>query len=150
MSPFVDITAYQWDDPEVLPETIETYSMDLAIIPALFSSKIEKQELNASNPDCDSAAYNPLYSKPIRPRNSEHGANASIILLPESKDETLYAWSNLAVRLSRNEPMNDEMIGTDYLSLVIKLHRASKLMGQLHKASLWVVTLDKYLSRSNV
>lgn len=150
MTPFIDITAHKWEDKTKLPKSIPFDSVDITIVPELFGSSIKHQSKNYTQNKSDEKAFNSIHSRPVMASNSAAGGNASIMMLPESKDHVLYLWSNLSIRLKEDGSLTTSMIGTDYLSLVIELFNSTELLEKLHKASLWVVTLDKYLTRSNI
>ena len=73
------------------------------------------------------------------------------VLLPESPDPVLEAWSTLSVRRHRQQPMNgDDPDGTDFFTLQVQFDSNEGIFTQLHHTANWVITLDPFIGREQI
>ena len=149
--PTVDIHTHCWsDDRRDLPESLKNRKIDISIIPSIFSDSLKCQEFVDNEAYESNASYNALLSENYTIDLDDSSANVSIRLLPDSYDEVSRIWSTLNIQLKRSVLLSKGSNKTEFFKFKIDLQDSDKLMTSLHSISLWVMTLDKYLTRNNL
>ncbi|WP_270933281.1 DNA translocase FtsK [Falsiroseomonas oryzae] len=150
LNPPLQLELLDWQGEVSASQLLRQLSFDVAIVPNFFGDKVDVNE-HAEAPRAGRGRFDPLYDAPVHVDVDADPGSVSIVLTPDMPDPVLDDWSTINVRLLRSEaivPSSPEW--TDFVKLRIRFEEAAALFSSLHECSHWVVTLDRYVGRSQI
>ena len=146
------LVLHDWkDNPTAVLEDLAG-RVDIAIAPNLFGLHCKPLPETRRRESGVGGSFDPWVDAPTHTRSPAPGTiNVSQVLLPESPDPVLEAWSTLSVRRHRQQPMNgDDPDGTDFFTLQVQFDSNEGIFTQLHHTANWVITLDPFIGREQI
>ncbi|SDP61379.1 FtsK/SpoIIIE domain-containing protein [Desulforhopalus singaporensis] len=152
--PRVELNVYPWKEQNDLPEEVKLLKTDIALVPNIFEKNLHiypKIFSEESFEDRSFESYEPTISRPVRMVPSQRGAvNVQIDLLPEYDDQALFQWSSLSVMFKLSMALSNSKDDIEHFRLRVEVKKSEELFSILHSLSLWVITLDSYISRQHI
>lgn len=155
--PSIRTCFHEWDLEHALTPPINNLddaSIDLAIVPNLFSATTRCQEQTQKR-NRRGGVFQPLLDRTTIRESVGDGIahrNVSREMLPELADDLLESWSTVNVRHFRAGMVNSDggADSTDFIRMTVEVSQGAEFFRNVHEKAQWVVTLDAFVGREQI